>query len=282
MIEDFWRKLFRHKASNAGLAVLLLMVVMAMFGQWRYSKAAYSKQLSGAERFQEPDLEHWMGTDNMGRDMFQGICLGAALSLSIALKVILFALAVGVPIGALSAYLGSWVDTLVMRFVDILMAFPSILLAIVIMAWGRGANIMVFAIGIPMVPVFIRQVRAAVLVNKELDYTTASIALGASHLRVLFREILPNSMGPIIVISTLSIGTAILDIAGLSFLGLGVAPGEPEWGTMLNDAQLNVSVTYDEWWVIVFPGLAIALTVLGFNLFGDGLRDTLDPKMKKV
>ena len=282
-----WQALLKHKSALIGMAILGGMVALALLGAVLYSRADYSKYINAAEKLNHPSAIHWLGTDQVGRDVLQGIALGGMVSLGIAVKVLLVSLLIGVPLGAWSAFRGGWFDTLLMRGVDILLAFPPILLAITIMAvWGRdlsaqGSERLVFAIAIPLIPAFIRQVRAAVLVLKQLDYITAARALGASGGRTLFRHIIPNTVGPVTVIATLSVGTAILDSAGLSFLGLGVAPGQPEWGIMLNDARLAVGISYDHWWVILFPGLAIALTVLGSNLLGDGLRDTLDPRLRQ-
>lgn len=283
MDRDLWKRLFRHRSAQMGLAILVVILASAAAGLLLYSKAEFANRIEADRMFLAPGGEHWLGTDNLGRDVFEGLCIGAITSLYIAGLTILVAMTLGTALGAVAAYAGGRFDMGVMRLVDILQAFPSILLAITVMcAFGRGTYILVIAIALPILPQFTRQVRAAVLVVRELDYVQAALALGAKPGRVVFRTILPNIMGPIIVMATLSIGGAILNIAGLSFLGLGVPPGEPEWGTMLKNAWDKMSISYDEWWAIVFPGLAIALTVLGFNLFGDGLRDTLDPKMKKA
>ncbi|MHC5036112.1 MAG: ABC transporter permease [Planctomycetota bacterium] len=220
----------------------------------------------------------WLGSDDLGQDVLVRFAYGARKSLLIGLWSVLLALLVGVPGGLLCGYFGGWTDFLGMRLVDIMLAFPSILLAIVVMAALGGKpdeRNVVIAVGLVNVPVFARQVRASVLSIKELDYVTANRALGAGHLRLMFRTILPNTLAPIIVLATLGLGTAMLSAAGLSFLGLGVEPGTPEWGAMLTKARDFMRRAP---WAVLVPGLAITFTVLGFNLLGDGLRDALDPK----
>ncbi len=221
---------------------------------------------------------HWLGTDNLGRDVLVRCCYGAQWSLFLGTLSIVLACLFGVPLGLAAGYLGGWVDTITMRCVDVMLAFPSILLAItIITAMGgkpRPAHVIV-AIALVNVPAFARQVRGSTLVVRELDHITASRALGAGPARIMWRAILPNTLAPVIVLATLGLATAILSAAGLSFLGLGIERSEPEWGAMLTGAREFLRRAP---WAVLAPGGAITLTVLGVNLLGDGLRDALDPK----
>ena len=268
------RVLYRHRAAMVGLGLLVLIMLLA--GVVQGLSPHDPSEMKAGHQEQGPTSSHWFGTDNSGRDVFTRLWVGARVSLLIGVASVLFSMAVGIPLGAVAGYAGGAVDMVLSRLVDLLLSFPSILLAICIAAaLGTGMKTVIIAVGIVGVPQFARQVRASVLQLKELDYVAASRALGASHARVLFVDVLPNALGPMIVLATLGIGTSILTAAGLSFLGLGVEPGTPEWGAMLHDG-------YGYWRrsssLAIFSGLAISLTVLAFNLFGDGLRDALDPR----
>ena len=226
----------------------------------------------------QPNLNIIMGIDGNSRDLFSRVIFGSRLSLQIGLSTMTFAILIGGIIGAFAGYVGGWVDNLLMRIMDVLMAFPSLLLAIAIVTvLGTGLINALLAIGIVSIPRFARLVRASVLSTKELDYVAASRALGASPMRLLFMRILPNSITPLIVQGTLGIATAILDAAALSFLGLGAEPPRPEWGLMLGEEKNSV---FNAPHLLFFPGIAIMLTVLSFNLVGDGLRDALDPRLR--
>ena len=219
-----------------------------------------------------------LGTDDMGRDILSRLIYGARVSLTLGVVSVGIALIFGSMLGALAGYYKGWPDNLIMRFMDIILAFPHILLAIVIVAYlGPGLKNAMMAIGIINIPRFARIVRASVMEEYEKDYVTAARALGASNRRIIFNAILPNCLAPIIVQASLGFGAAILDAAGLSFLGLGAQPPIPEWGAMIAQGRAMI---LRAWWVMTFPGIAILLGVLGFNLFGDGLRDALDPRLR--
>lgn len=222
--------------------------------------------------------QHFFGIDGNSRDLFSRVIFGSRLSLQVGVATISFAIIIGGLIGAIAGFVGGWLDNLLMRTMDVLMAFPSILLAIAIVTvLGTGLINALLAIGIVSIPRFARLIRATILSVKELDFVSASRALGASPLHILFFRILPNAFTPLIVQGTLGIATAILDAAALSFLGLGAEPPRPEWGLMLGEERNSV---FSAPHLVIFPGIAIALTVLGFNLLGDGLRDALDPRLR--
>lgn len=219
-----------------------------------------------------------MGLDSNFRDLFSRVVYGARLSLQIGFVTTGVAVVIGALLGAVAGYLGGWADALIMRAMDVLLAFPSLLLAIAIVSvLGTGLINTLIAVAIVSIPVYARVVRASVLSVKEMDYVLASRALGASDVRILFVRILPNALTPLVVVAALGIATAILDAAGLSFLGLGAQPPTPEWGLMLGEERNSV---FNAPHLVFFPGAAIMLTVLGFNLLGDGLRDALDPRRR--
>lgn len=232
-----------------------------------------------ASRMRSPSATHWLGTDDFGRDIFTRLWVGGRLSLLIGMLAVTVSVLIGVPLGAIAGYFGGWADWLVSRFIEIMLAFPSILLAITIAAaMGRGLATVIIAVGVVGIPQFARQVRASVLTIREAEYVTASRALGAGPWRILIREVMPNALGPIIVLSTLGLASAIISAAALSFLGLGVEPGTAEWGAMLYDGR---KIFRHSIWLALCSGGAITLTVLAVNLLGDGLRDALDPRMSK-
>jgi ABC-type dipeptide/oligopeptide/nickel transport system permease subunit len=225
-----------------------------------------------------PTWAHPLGTDHLGRDVLARLLYGGRLSLAIGFLAVSIGLLVGVPLGAISGYFGGWIDLLVQRFVDILLSLPGILLALLLVAvLGVGLRNLILAVGISAIPAYIRLTRASVLVLREQTFVEAARALGMSDGEIIRRHILMNALAPVIVQATLNLGNTLLAAAGLGFLGLGVAPPTPEWGTMLGEGRQYIfSASY----LATFPGLAIFLAVLGFNLLGDGLRDALDPRLR--
>jgi peptide/nickel transport system permease protein len=275
---EAWRRLLKSKIGIAGLAIIIFLLLVAIFAPFL---APYEPNAQNIiSRYEAPSSEHLLGTDEMGRDILSRIIYGSRISLQVGLVSVLLALVLGVTFGVFAGFYGGKIDMVIMRFMDIMLAFPSILLAIGIVAiLGPQLKNAMIAIGIINVPRFARIVRSSVLSIKETEYISAARALGAGDVRIIFKHLLPNAMAPLIVQTTLSIATAILEAAALSFLGLGAQPPSPEWGAMLSDARSSLQKAP---WVATFPGLAIVFGVLGFNLLGDGLRDALDPKMKNV
>jgi peptide/nickel transport system permease protein len=272
-----WRRLRRNRVTLAGFAIIAVVVICALFAPLI---APYPPlQGNAAETLQPPSLSHLFGTDSIGFDVFSRVIYGARIDLVIAVGAVAIALVVGCTLGAVSGFLGRVVDEVVMRVMDMLSAFPSFILALgVVAALGPSLPNLIFAIAFVNVPVYARLLRARVLTVRETQYVRAATALGLSRRRTLFVHVLPNSWAPIFVQSTLQAGYAILEAAGLSFLGLGVRVPKPEWGVMINmGLQYIVS---GQWWITFFPGTAIALTVMGFNLIGDGLQDVLDPRRR--
>ncbi len=265
-----------HRTALAGIAILVLITLAA--GLVGLVSPYDSDAFGQVEESLGPSSEAWLGSDVSGRDTLTRLLFGARLSLFIGITAVAFSMVIGIPLGAIAGYFGGWPDMVISRLVDLMLSFPSILLAICIAAaMGIGLDTVIIAVGVVGVPQFARQVRASVLQIKELEFVMASRALGASHFRILSREIMPHAMGPIIVLATLGIGTSILTAAGLSFLGLGVETGTAEWGALLKDGYTTRSKTI---WVSVWSGLAISVTVLAFNLVGDGLRDAYDPRSR--
>jgi len=261
-----------------GASLLLVVVLGALFAGVLSSHEPDRRV--DAPRL-EPSSSHVLGTDGNGYDVWSRLLHGARASLLTGLAAVLFALVIGLPLGAVSGFAGGVPDALLMRATDVLLAFPSVLLALVIAAWtgGGSAGTLILAVGVVQVPVFARQVRASVLQAKQEDYVVACRATGLSPARTLFRHVVPNCLAPVIVLATLGVGSAILSAAGLSWLGLGPDPTAPEWGVMLQDGFRFVRDK--EQWIVVPPGLAIAATALGFNLLGDALRSALDPRLSR-
>jgi peptide/nickel transport system permease protein len=259
-----------------GLAVILFNILIAVLAPWVATHDPL--KINIANRASPPSQEFLFGTDDFGRDIFSRVVYGSQISLSISLLSVLAATVLGVIIGAAAGYYGGWVDNILMRCMDAIMSFPAILLAIAIMA-VRGGSLynVIIALGFVYIPRFARIVRGSVLSLKEKEFVEASLAMGNSDLFIIFRHILPNCLAPLIVQATISLAYAILAEAALSFLGLGAPPPAPSWGNILSDAR---NFMLDAPWMTVFPGFAITLAVLGYNLFGDALRDVLDPRLK--
>jgi len=272
------REILRSRTAVLGAIVVLLFVATAIAGPAFLVYDPY--RLSLAERLQPPSPIHWMGTDEVGRDLLTRIVVGARVSLLVGFSATLLALLSGMLLGTIAAYYRGYVDAVIMRCMDVLLAFPGILLAITIVAaLGTSLTNLIVAVGVHSVPVFARLAYGCTLSVKEYEYIQAARTIGASNRAILFRHILPNIMSPLIVQASLRVGTVILMTAGLGFLGLGVQPPMPEWGTMLSDAR---SYMRTDPHVGFFPGLMIFVVVLGFNLLGDGLRDALDPRLRSA
>ncbi|WP_054951412.1 nickel transporter permease [Numidum massiliense] len=274
---ETWRHFKKNKLALLGVGIVCSFVLLGVFAAV-IAPEGYNNQVL-ANRLQAPSGEHWFGTDDFGRDILARVVYGARISLWVGFFAVLGSCVIGSLLGILAGFYGRWVDMVISRLFDIMLAFPSILLAIAIVAiLGPSLFNALLAIAIVNIPNFGRLVRSRVLSIKEEEYVTSARAIGMRDGRILFHHILPNSLAPIIVQASLGIGTAILEAAALGFLGLGAQAPEPEWGRMLSDARQYIQ---DAPWTVVFPGLAIMLTVLGFNLLGDGLRDALDPRMKE-
>ncbi|MEZ4868669.1 MAG: ABC transporter permease [Caldilineaceae bacterium] len=270
------QRLLRSKSAILGLAILAVLILVALLEP--YLVPFDPLQIDSAQALQQPGLPYLFGTDQFGRDVFSRVLAGAYLSLSIGLISVSIAALFGVVIGLLSGYYGGWVDTLLMRIIDIMLAFPGILLALAIVSMlGPSLTNLMIAVGVSSIPTYARLTRGSVLAAREEIYVSAALAIGVPNRRILIRHLLPNVVAPIIVTATLGVGAAILWAAALSFLGLGSQPPTPEWGRMLSEGRQYLR---DQWWISTFPGLAIMITVLAMNILGDGLRDALDPRLK--
>ena len=281
--KEFWRYFSASKGAMAGLVIVVLVLLVALLAD---VLAPYPPSMTDSTAFLLPPAwatggssAHWLGTDAIGRDILSRLMHGSRLSLTIGLAVVAVSVVVGTALGLLAGYFRGIFEIAVMRAMDIILTLPSLLLAIVVVAiLGPGMLNAMLAVSIVVLPHYVRITRAAVIAETSRDYVTAARMGGAGHWRVMISEVLPNCTAPLIVQASLGISTAILDAAALGFLGLGAQPPSPEWGTMLADAREFV---LRAWWVVTFPGLAILITVLAFNLLGDGLRDALDPKLKR-
>jgi peptide/nickel transport system permease protein len=269
--------MLRNPGSLAGAAILLLLVLGALLAP--YIMHQNPTILAPSERLQSPNAQHWFGTDAFGRDVYTRVVYGSRISLRIGVISVAIASLMGVTMGLLAGYYGDIADTLIMRFVDVMLAFPGILMALVIIAiLGPSLLNVMVAVGISAAPTYARVTRGSVLQTKEEIFIEAARVSGCRTSRILLRHILPNILGPIIVVATLGVAGAIISGAALSFLGLGAKPPTPEWGLMLSDGRNYLRHAP---WITTFPGLAIMVTVLSINLLGDGLRDALDPRMKR-
>jgi dipeptide transport system permease protein len=282
-LREFWDYFSSNKGAVAGLVIVFLVLLMAALAPWI---APFNPDATDPSVFLVPpawqaggSASHLLGTDAIGRDILSRLIFGARLSLTIGLAVVTLSVIIGTVLGLTAGYFRGIFEIAVMRLMDIILTLPSLLLAIVIVAiLGPGLMNAMLAVAIVVLPHYVRITRAAVISEMSRDYVTAARMNGAGHLRLMFSEVLPNCTAPLIVQASLGISSAILDAAALGFLGLGAQPPSPEWGTMLADAREFVMRA---WWVVTFPGLAILITVLAFNLLGDGLRDAFDPKLKR-
>lgn len=273
---DAWKRLKRNRMAMVGLGILAVFAIAAVFADliapYHYAEQHLDKV------FQFPSREFWLGTDNTGRCIFSRIIYGARISLQVGFISVGISLAIGGALGAVAGFYGGGADNAIMRVMDVLLAIPNILLAIVIASTlGPGLQNLMLAVGISSIPSFARIVRASVLSIKEMEFIEAARLTGCSDLRILLRHLTPNILAPIIVQVTLSLALAILNASSLSFLGLGIQPPIPEWGAMLASGRAYIR---QYWHLVTFPGIAIAIVILALNMFGDGLRDALDPRLK--
>lgn len=277
LYRDIWRRYKKNKAAMIGLVIMIAIVLIAVCADWI---VPYEKVISqsGAERLQPPSAAHWFGTDEYGRDLFARVIHGSRYSLFIGVATSLMALAAGAVLGASAGYFGGVVDNIISRITDVFLCVPPILLSLaVVAALGGNLRNLIIAITISSIPGNVRLIRSVVMTVAEEDYIEAACSYGASRKRIIFRHVLPNAMGPIIVNTTMSISSIILSAAGLSFIGMGIQPPSPEWGALLSEAEAYM---FTAPYMLLFPGIFIVLAALSFNLVGDGLTDALDPKLR--
>lgn len=276
-VKEFWRRFIKNKTALAGFVILCFILFIVIFADVivPYSKCI---EQAGSERLQEPGPAHWFGTDEYGRDLFARVIHGSRYSLIIGVSTSLMALFFGAILGASAGYFGGMVDNIIMRITDVFMCVPPILLSLaVVAALGTNLRNLIIAMTISCVPGNVRLIRSVVLTVADQDYVEAARSYGTGNGRIIFRYVLPNAMGPIIVNTTMCISDMILSAAGLSFIGMGIQPPAPEWGSLLSNAETYL---FSAPYLLVFPGIFIILTSLAFNLVGDGLTDALDPKLK--
>lgn len=276
---SMWRQLRKNKGALMGLALLLLIIFIALASPYMFDYDTQVIANNIKERMQPPSADHWFGTDDMGRDIFMRVCYGARYSLAVGIIAVMFALVFGVSLGAAAGYIGGAFEDITMRVCDIFSSIPSVLMAIaVVSALGKSTFNLMLAVGIASTAPFVRVARAAVLTIRGEEYIESARAIGSPEWLIVVTHILPNCVSQIIVQATLRVGSAIISAAQLSFLGLGVPAPAPEWGGMLSAGRAYIR---DYSYMTLYPGLAIMATVLSLNLIGDGLRDALDPKLKR-
>jgi len=276
-LKDMWIRMKRNKLAMVGLGIICILVIVAIFADFIAPFDYAYQDLNNT--FARPNSTNFFGTDNLGEDIFSRIVYGSRISLKVGFISVGIALALGVVIGAVTGYFGGKVDNYLMRFIDILQAIPDILLAIAILAalGPKLANLMI-AVGVAAIPGYARIVRSSVLSIRDMEFIEAAKANGSSNTRIIFKHVIPNCLAPIIVQATLGVAYAIINAAGLSFIGLGLEPPIPEWGAMLSAGRAFIR---DHPHMTIFPGLAIVITIFALNVLGDGLRDALDPKLKR-
>jgi len=275
-LSDFSRRFLRNRVAVAGLVVVIALFIIALSAS---TVAPYPPdEIDTGNILSPPSRSHWLGTDVLGRDVFSRILYGAGVSLSVGFVAVSISSVIGIILGAVSGYFRGWPDKIVMRFVDIMLCFPSFFLILAVIAFVGPSiwNIMI-VIGVTSWMSVTRLVRAEFLSIRERDFVQAARGQGAGDMRIIFIHILPNAMAPILVAATLGIASAVLVESGLSFLGIGVQPPDPSWGNMLTEGKDNIEIA---WWLSLFPGLAILVTVMGYNLLGEGIRDSLDPRLR--
>lgn len=277
-IKEIWFRLKKNKTAVLGLFIMLTLIVLSIASGFIYDYDNDIINQNISERLQSPSLEHPFGTDELGRDILARIIYGSRTSLSIGFTSVIISLAVGGLLGAISGFYGGYIDNIIMRLMDIFLAIPGTLFAITIVAaLGTSTLNLMIALSISGIPRFARIVRSSVMTVRDVEFVEAARAIGANNFRIITQHIIPNSLAPVIVQTTLQVATIILTIAGLSFLGLGVSAPQPEWGAMLSSARAYMR---ENSYMTLFPGLAIMITILSLNLLGDGLRDALDPRLK--
>jgi peptide/nickel transport system permease protein len=276
-IVGFVRGILKNRGAVAGLAIVLTLVIAAIFAG--YITPYSPDQMGAGRRLTPPNWNYWFGTDEFGRDIFSRVIFGARLTIQVGTIAVGISLTVGLLIGLVGGYAGGWLERILMRGVDVLFSFTETLIALAAVAvLGPSLTNAMIAVGIAAVPFYARVTYSVSLVEKNKPYFEAAIAAGAGHLRLLFVHLLPNIIPPLIVVATLGVSTAVLAAAGLSFLGLGAQPPSPEWGAMLSAGRNYINRAP---WIMIYPGVAIMITVLGFNLLGDGIREAIDPRQRK-
>ncbi|MEA5038630.1 MAG: ABC transporter permease [Clostridiaceae bacterium] len=276
---EVWRRLRKNKGAMIGLVIAVLLILMAITAPLLldYKTDVINQNIS--ERLQSPSLAHPFGTDETGRDIMNRIIYGSRYSLSVGFIAVTVSLLIGVPLGSIAGFYGGRLDNFIMRLADVFLSIPTFLLALVVVAAiGQSTFNLMLAVGVTSAPSFIRVTRASVLTARNQDYVEAARAIGVGDLKIIFRHVLPNSLSPIIVQATMRVGSAIITASTLSFLGMGVSPPTPEWGAMLSGGRKFIR---DYSYMTLFPGMAIMITVLALNMFGDGLRDAIDPRLKR-
>ena len=278
MMSSTFKMLTKSPTATAGFVIVAVVGLSALCAPWISPYDPLATDLYA--RLQPPSLQHPLGTDNLGRDLLSRIIWGARVSLKVGVISVGIGMTIGVLIGLIGAYFGGFIEKSIFSFVDLLLSIPSLLLALAVVATlGPGIVQVMVAVGISLIPAFARVTRGSVLTVKEQNYVMAARALGASHIDIMLRHILPNVLTPIIVLATLNCAFALIMEAALSFLGIGIQPPDPTWGSILSEGQTTIRTAS---WVSIFSGLSITVTVMGFNLLGDGLRDLLDPNMRRI
>ncbi len=276
---EVWRNYKKNPSAMIALVLVVIIVFVAIFAQFFYDFKKDIVKQHIKEKFQKPSAEHWFGTDNYGRDVFTRVIYGTKYSLSVGVVAVAISCIVGVTLGLIAGYYGGFIEDLILRFCEVFTGIPSILMGVALMtAFGQSIGVLMLAIGLVYAPMYCRTTRAAVLPVRDQEYIEAARVAGVGDLGIMFNHVLPNALSPIIVQVTMGVASAILCASGLSFLGLGVPIPMPEWGAMLSEGR---EFMRDYMYLTIFPGLAIMITVLSFNLMGDGLRDALDPKLKQ-